>query len=73
MIDLEKLHPRMFVDIAHMNQCSENQLVISKRLSICRMCDHWFEDKYNYRCFACGCTDNILKKNTQCPLENNKW
>ena len=31
------------------------------------------EDKYNYRCFACGCTDNILKKNTQCPLENNKW
>jgi hypothetical protein len=71
---LKKIHNKIFLDLLKMPHGDSTSLqIISDRLSKCRQCNHWYETKYDYKCFKCGCVNNILLKFGKCPLKTPKW
>jgi rubrerythrin len=74
MNENKKIHPKMYSDM--LKEPSENLISlqsVSDRLSICRKCPHWYESKFDYRCYVCGCNNNIFIKTAKCPLRYPKW
>lgn len=46
-----------------------------KRISICRRCEHFYEDTNIIKCYKCGgCDSNLFfSKTSVCPLNKKKW
>lgn len=70
----KKIHSKIFLDLLKEPKSDQASLVlISKRINKCRTCNHWHETRYDYKCFKCGCVNNILLSYGKCPLQSPKW
>lgn len=48
----------------------------SKRISICRLCEHWVDYGGGSlgKCSKCGCASSkLLLQTSSCPLDSPKW